>query len=396
MKINWNRRYDTIAVYTFLVLAASALFFAGVQNFGLVSGKLGVALATLRPFIFGFVIAYLLNPVYVFVDKRLLPLLFQNKISTRTSRGLSILLTYIFAGITLSLFFWMVIPQIMISLTNIVGNLQSYSASLQSMANDLVAFLEIDGISPEITAAIELSIEQVIVEMYNILSRAFPQILGFAMNFSNIVFSFVIGVIISIYMFMGKDRFIAQSKKTMYALFSRPRAEFIIDLAKESNAIFSGFITGKIIDSIIIGILCFIGVSIMRMPYAVLVSVIVGVTNVIPYFGPFIGAIPSFILILTESPVQALIFLVFIFLLQQFDGNILGPFILGDSTGLSAFWVIFAILIFGKFLGFAGMFIGVPVFAVVYSVTKKFIALRLEEKGMPSETASYAEHPERL
>lgn len=140
----------------------------------------------------------------------------------------------------------------------------------------------------------------------------------------------------------------------MYALFNEENAKFMIDLASESNAIFSGFITGKIIDSLIIGILCFIGMWILKMPYVVLVSVIVGVTNVIPYFGPFIGAIPSIIIILTESPLQALIFAIFVLLLQQFDGNILGPMILGDTTGLSAFWVIFAILIFGKFLGLRG------------------------------------------
>ena len=151
---------------------------------------------------------------------------------------------------------------------------------------------------------------------------------------------------------MGKERFLAQMRKVMYAFFSEEHARFLLDLARESNAIFSGFITGKIIDSAIIGVLCFIGMSLLDMPYVMLVSVIVGVTNVIPYFGPFIGAIPSFVIVLTEDPIQALVFLVFIFLLQQFDGNILGPKILGDTTGLSAFWVVFAILIFAKLLGF--------------------------------------------
>ena len=154
---------------------------------------------------------------------------------------------------------------------------------------------------------------------------------------------------------MGKERFLAQSRKVMYALFNEENAKFMIDLASESNAIFSGFITGKIIDSL------FIGMWILKMPYVVLVSVIVGVTNVIPYFGPFIGAIPSIIIILTESPLQALIFAIFVLLLQQFDGNILGPMILGDTTGISAFWVIFSVTLFGGLFGFLGMFLGVPV-----------------------------------
>ena len=248
----------------------------------------------------------------------------------------------------------------------------------------------------EITNAVSSSVDSVITQLYDMVLSSVPHIIGYAMNFTSGLFSFVIGIIISIYMFMGKERFIAQARKCMYALFSQDTANFLIDLVNESNAIFSGFITGKIVDSFIIGILCFIGMWILKMPYMVLASVIVGVTNVIPYFGPFIGAIPSFVIILTESPLQALIFLIFILLLQQFDGNILGPYILGDTTGLSAFWVVFAILVFGKFMGFAGMFIGVPTFAVIYSVAKKLIAMRLEHKGLSSNTADYSDDPERL
>ena len=149
---------------------------------------------------------------------------------------------------------------------------------------------------------------------------------------------------------------------------------------RKSNSIFGGFIIGKIIDSAIIGVLCFIGVSLLNMPYALLVSVFVGVTNVIPYFGPFIGAIPSAILIMIVDPMKGLYFIIFILLLQQLDGNIIGPTILGDSTGLSAFWVLFSILLFGGLFGVVGMIIGVPTFAVFYYVVKLFITQKLEEK----------------
>ena len=396
VKIEWNRRYTTIAVYAILVLVFGVLFLYGVQNYREVKAWFSAALVTLRPFIFGFVIAYLLNPIYVFLDKKFLPWLTNNTINPPACRGLAIIVTYALTGGVLYLFSALVFPQIIISVSSIIGNLRSYADSLQQLLDMITHLVTVDGMPPEIVHAMEMSVENVINQIYDLELNSVPHVLDYAMNFTSGLFSLIIGIIISIYMFMGKERFLAQSRKVMYALFNEENAKFMIDLASESNAIFGGFITGKIIDSLIIGILCFIGMWILKMPYVVLVSVIVGVTNVIPYFGPFIGAIPSIIIILTESPLQALIFAIFVLLLQQFDGNILGPMILGDTTGLSAFWVIFAILIFGKFLGFAGMFIGVPVFAVVYSVIKKFIAIKLQKKGLPSETAAYADDPSKL
>ena len=396
MKIQWNRRDTTRAVYSFLVVAAAILFYFALQNIAGLRAFGNTALVTLQPFIFGFVIAYLLNPVYVFFQRRFLPWLTDHTINPPACRGMAILLTYLCAGCVLYFFLRMVIPQIVISVTSIVDNLQSYAQSIQHLLDLFLELIAVDGMPQEIINAVNLSVDTAVEHLYDLAVQAVPMALSYAMNFTSGVFNLVIGIIISIYMFMGKERFLAQMRKVMYAFFSEGHARFLLGLARESNEIFSGFVTGKIIDSAIIGVLCFIGMSLLGMPYVVLVSVIVGVTNVIPYFGPFIGAIPSFVIVLTEDPIQALVFLVFIFLLQQFDGNILGPKILGDTTGLSAFWVVFAILIFAKLLGFAGMFIGVPVFAVIYSVVKKFVALRLEAKGLSSETASYADDPADL
>ena len=343
VKIEWNRRYTTIAVYAILVLVFGVLFLYGVQNYREVKAWFSAALVTLRPFIFGFVIAYLLNPIYVFLDKKFLPWLTNNTINPPACRGLAIIVTYALTGGVLYLFSALVFPQIIISVSSIIGNLRSYADSLQQLLDMITHLVTVDGMPPEIVHAMEMSVENVINQVYDLVLSSVPHVLDYAMNFTSGLFSLIIGIIISIYMFMGKERFLAQSRKVMYALFNEENAKFMIDLASESNAIFGGFITGKIIDSLIIGILCFIGMWILKMPYVVLVSVIVGVTNVIPYFGPFIGAIPSIIIILTESPLQALIFAIFVLLLQQFDGNILGPMILGDTTGLSAFWVIFAI-----------------------------------------------------
>ena len=198
-----------------------------------------------------------------------------------------------------------------------------------------------------------------------------------------------VGFIISVYVLTSKEKFAGQAKKITYALFKPGNANVIIDTVRKSHEIFGGFISGKLLDSLIIGILSYICLSVMKMPYTLLVSVIVGVTNIIPFFGPFIGAIPSFLIIVLQDPIQGLYFLIFILVLQQVDGNIIGPKILGDSTGLSSFWVVFAITFFGGVWGFPGMLIGVPLTAVCYYVASRLLTYRLHKKGIPEDTESY-------
>lgn len=208
-------------------------------------------------------------------------------------------------------------------------------------------------------------------------------------SFFSEIFNVLIGIIVSIYILFSKELFLRQSKKIVYAVMNPDHANMLLHLTVKSNEIFGGFIIGKIIDSAIIGILCFIGVSLMKMPYVMLVSVIIGVTNVIPFFGPYIGAIPCTILILLSDPIKGIYFVLFILVLQQFDGNILGPKILGDTTGLSAFWVIVAILLGGGLFGFVGMVMGVPTFAVLYYIGEMLINNRLERKHLPSGSDYY-------
>ena len=267
VKIEWNRRYTTIAVYAILVLVFGVLFLYGVQNYREVKAWFSAALVTLRPFIFGFVIAYLLNPIYVFLDKKFLPWLTNNTINPPACRGLAIIVTYALTGGVLYLFSALVFPQIIISVSSIIGNLRSYADSLQQLLDMITHLVTADGMPPEIVYAMEMSVENVINQIYDLVLNSVPHVLDYAMNFTSGLFSLIIGIIISIYMFMGKERFLAQSRKVMYALFNEENAKFMIDLASESNAIFSGFITGKIIDSLIIGILCFIGMWILKMPW---------------------------------------------------------------------------------------------------------------------------------
>ena len=203
------------------------------------------------------------------------------------------------------------------------------------------------------------------------------------------IFDFVIGIIVCIYVLSSADKLKRQAKMIISAAAPEKYVDNIFEIANEMDQCFGGFIRGKLLDSLIIGILCFICVSIMEMPYPVLISTIVGVTNIIPFFGPFIGAVPSGILILTVSPIQALYFLIFIFILQQFDGNILGPAILGQSTGLGSIWVLFSILIFGDLFGFVGMIIGVPTFAVLYYLISKYVFKQLHERDMDNVVEDY-------
>lgn len=199
----------------------------------------------------------------------------------------------------------------------------------------------------------------------------------------------LIAVIVSVYVLVRKDKFAAQTKKITYSIFSTRIADFLVEETRSAYRILSGFINGKLLDSLIIGIIALVCCNLLKFPYPMLLAVIIGVTNVIPFFGPFIGAIPCALLILLVSPLQCVYFCIFVLILQQFDGNILGPKILGDSTGLDSFWVLFSILLFGGLFGFAGMVLGVPVFAMFYSVISRLVRFGLRKKSLPEDTAVY-------
>lgn len=203
------------------------------------------------------------------------------------------------------------------------------------------------------------------------------------------IVNMLIGIVVAVYALIEKDVFVGQTKKLTYTLFKPERANSIIDTARHGDKIFGGFLSGKILDSIIVGVITFICLSIFKMPYTLLISVIIGVTNIIPFFGPFIGAIPCAFFILLIDPVQCLWFVIFIVILQQIDGNIIGPKILGTTTGISEFWVTFALLLFGGLFGFIGMIIGVPLFAVIYYIIKNLVNKKIQERGLPTQSALY-------
>ena len=359
-------------------------------------------LGILSPFIYGFVMAYLLMPIFNGLYKRIQPRLSQRlKNGTRIAKGLCSILTLSIGIAIVGILLWMVLPQLVVSVFSLLESMDDYLNEISSWVAALLQdnpviernFLQIYG---------EFS-QQIVDWVQNIALPQLVELMTGVVTTVSVLFDILIGIIIALYILNSKDTFCAQAKKMTYSLFSIDRANRIMGRVAYVHRVFGGFITGKLIDSLIIGLLCFIGLRLfigfglmtMDQSFALLISVIIGVTNIIPFFGPFIGAIPSTILIMVISPVQAVYFVLFILALQQFDGNILGPKILGNSTGLSSFWVMFAILLFGGVFGFVGMAVGVPLFAVLYNAVTEIICSLLQKRGLSVDTNDYR-GPKRL
>ena len=394
MKLDFNRKYTTIAVYAFLVIAAGLLFQNIVNDFPPLTRYFNKIGDLLLPFVVGGALAYILNPILNWIEMKLFPVIFRDKVSRKARRALSVLLSYLFMLLVIGVFALIVVPQIYESIMSLIERSSTYVKNVEDFLNYLIATYGSNELVKQVLQKIYDSAETIFRQGYQLIGDVVPMIANIAIGLTNSLFDTIMGLIISVYSLLMKETFAAQIKKLLSAFCSRNFVETFLSIAHDSNQIFCGFISGKIVDSFIIGVICFVGTTLMNTPYAMLVSVIVGVTNIIPYFGPFIGAIPSILLILLVNPLQALYFSIFILALQQLDGNMIGPKILGDSTGLSAFWVVFSVTFFGGMFGFVGMLIGVPTFAVIYNLISRFAAYCLHKKGMPTNTEAYAS-PER-
>lgn len=386
MKINWNNKYATIAMYAFLVICGSILLYLGISHITLIKGSVNDFISTLQPFIIGGALSYLLNFILKFYEDRILSHDFFKSLKKSYKRSVGLLLTYITASIITYLFIQFVLPQLVDSIVGLVNNIPEYVNELTRVTNDIFDNLNLQ---PEYSNLITDKFGESVTYIITMISNLIPVIGNFVVGATSSILNIIIGIIISIYILIDKEKFMALGKKIVYSLCSKEKAKFILRLATQSNMTFSKFIGGKILDSFIIGVLTFLILTIFKMPYVLLISVIVGVTNIIPFFGPFIGGIPAAIIILFVSPIQALWFIVIIVVIQQIDGNIIGPKILGDSIGLSAFWILFSLLVAAKLMGFVGMIIGVPLFAIFYSIIKEIIEEKLAKKGLPIETDKY-------
>ena len=386
MKIDWNKRYTTISVYAFLVICASIIFFGIIDKLDEFTNKLSWITSILQPFIIGFVMAYLFNFILVFYEEKVLVFNAVKNLKKKSKRGISILLTCITVIFFVTLFIQFVLPQLVDSVVGLVNDVPTYVSNASKLLDDLTKNLDQNN---NIVGMAVAKWNEIVTYTINIVSNLLPVVGNTLKTVASSVVNIVLGLIISIYLLIDKEKYCALSKKIVCAILNEKHAKIAIDLAHRSNDTFSKFLSGKIIDSAIIGVLTFIVLTIFKMPYTILISVIIGITNIIPFFGPFFGAIPSFVIIMFVSPVKALWFIVIIFVIQQLDGNIIGPKILGDSIGISAFWILFSLLILAKLLGLVGMIIGVPLFAIIYSVIKDIIEHMLRKKGLPTETDNY-------
>ncbi len=382
-KIDWNRKYTTIAVYVILTACAIGLILGMLWNFSLVSAAIGTLISVLSPFIIGFVLAYLLLPIVNFFEKICFEKIKPMKTKRKLNRVLSVVISYLLLIAFLVLFAYVVVPELYSSLLEILSNLDNYAESvtawMQNMFDSNPALIKIvDEAAVYMTDISETIIEAVLPYLGGVAT-------GVVVGVKNIV----VGLIVAFYMLLRHEMFTAQIKKITYAIFSSKTAERMVEVTNLANKAFSGYVSGQLIDSVMIAIITYLVMLIFGWPYPMLIAVIIGVTNILPFFGPFIGGIPSFIIILLINPWQAISFGIFIIILQQIDGNIIAPRILSKSVGMSAIWVVFAIIVGGGLFGFIGMVLGVPMFSVIYTLFKEFISKRLEKKNLSSNTNDY-------
>lgn len=386
MKFNFKGRYFIISLYALGVLVAYTLFSSLLDNMPVFLGYLGNFMGILTPVIYGFVLAFILNPMVKFFERVSGKVLDKKKPHPRINRGLAIVAAFLVLLIVVVGVVALLVPQLVTSLSDLAINIPGYYDTAEKW---VLKLLDDFHISEDQMNMVQEYWDQIVNDMVNWLKGLIPVLgnaaFGVAMGIKDLFF----GIFISIYMLLSKDLFARQTKKILYAVSKKTIADRIIELTRQTNKVFTGFLSGKILDSLIIGAICFLFMALFGLPYAPLVSVIITVFNMIPMFGPFIGAIPSILLILLVDPWQALIFTVFIILLQQADGNFIGPKILGESTGLSGFWVIVAILVGGGLWGVVGMIIGVPALAVIYALVRTGVERLLKKKGMPTDTNDY-------
>lgn len=405
-----NKDYMKWGLTAFFVVLGGFISYYVIFHLDSFSSKIESLFSILMPVIDGFILAYLLAPVVNAIERTITTpffVLIEKEDKKNPKRVLSIIITYIFVFWTVYVFFSIVIPQIAKSIRTILEQfpiyINTFSLWISNLLNDNPEFQEsvmdfINQYTMDFTTIInskvlpQLNSINNVTEMLTQFSGVINVITSVSMSVYSVLkglWNFIIGTIISVYLLTSKELFAAQAKKIVYAFCSVNRANRFISNVRFAHKTFGGFFVGKIMDSIIIGLICFAVTSLLGTPFCVLISVIIGVTNIIPFFGPFLGAIPSTILILFINPLQALYFVIFVIILQQVDGNIIGPKILGSSTGLSSFWVIFSITLFGGIWGILGMIVGVPIFAILFAFIKSLIETRLSARDLSPETKKY-------
>lgn len=397
MRKSPEKKYVKLALTIFLTGAALILFWQIAVNFSTFRAGLAKINHILAPFIYGLVMAYLMCPIYNFVVRKVYhftaPHVKKKRNAFNFARTIGSIVALLVLIAAIGGFLALMVPQLVNSIIGIAKTLPEKFQQVENYVETLTGHIGNKEAADAVTnffgslktKALNWSETKILPSLGNYADKISEGVIMTVKTLLNIL----IGMIICIYFLNGKERFKAQSKKFILALNKKEVSDEIFNFAYFTNRTFGGFINGKIIDSIIIGILCYISMRVLHLPYPELISTIVGVTNIIPFFGPFIGAIPSAMLVFLVDPIQALYFLIMILVLQQLDGNVIGPAILGGTTGLASFWVMFAIIVGGGLFGFLGMVLGVPVFAIIYYYVGRWINNKLKRKEYPSTTWDY-------
>ena len=384
-----TRILPAICIVTFAILLMAAIFY--FQN---IWGFIKTVFSLATPFFIGFAIAFLLTPIQKKLENKILrPLLFKKGRFLKLMRAISSLLSIIFLLAIIAVFMFLMVPQLIDSIKQLIGLISNFVSSNSVRINQMLLefeFLNLDG-------------EEIVVAWNNIASSLMTNIepiVGGVYTVSKsivgAVYKFLVGVITAFYIMLDKEKICAQIKKIGYGIFKRDRIEALIYWTRRANQIFSSFIVGKIIDSAIIGAICYVGMLIFKMEYPLLISCVIGVTNIIPFFGPFIGWIPCTLILLIINPMSAVWFSLFILVLQQLDGNVIGPHILGDYVGVSALSIMIAIVIGGGLFGFTGMLVSVPVYALGYAIFRTMLHTKLKKNNLPTDTEEYINAPDSL
>ncbi|GHV29930.1 AI-2E family transporter [Clostridia bacterium] len=389
-KGEWNNKYLARSLYAFGVLAAAILFYFGISKLVEIVIWLSSFVKELKPILNGLLLAYILNPLLMWIEKSLKAVLKIKKLqgiklSSKVIRGLSVSLLWIVIFLIVAFMIVFLIPCIMdnaskINVTELIEYVSGWGKWLEGLLG-----LPARTLSDQFNNSLKNMLEV----MTKSLKDLSPHVVGFVTQLTSGIFNVVVTCIMSVYFLASKETFCAQVKKFLSVFLKIEKLQKMTEVVRELNSTFNNFMFGKFLNSVIVGVICYIGMLICSMPYSVLISTIIGIANMIPYFGPFIGAIPSCAILLLASPFKAFLFLLLIAVLQVSDANILSPKILGDKTGLSGFWVIFAIVLFGNLFGVPGLILGVPIFATFYVFTKRIIEKKLLQKGLPTETSDY-------
>jgi predicted PurR-regulated permease PerM len=369
---------------TLVLVAFGIAFYLLLQNIGPILRSITALQVVVTPLIYGLVIAYLLNiPYKWYQDKVFAFMKKRGGIWTKLGRHISVLLAYATVLLIIVFLFWIIIPQLLTSGKLLIQNIPYYLSTVDLLLTRFIADFQLqDYYSGETTKSWLAIIERYTGQLDQLLPNLIDQVL----NLTSVIFNLFIGVAFSVYLIYSKHILGAQIKRVLQAYGNRKFNDRFLELTARANFLFTRFIAGNLLDSILVGFLCFIGMTIFGFPYPLLVSAIIGVTNIIPIVGPFIGAVPGALIILIVDPFKALLFLLFVLVLQQLDGNVIKPRLFGNQVGLPSLWVLIAIVVGGRLFGIVGMLAGVPVVALLYSIFRESVEKKLAMKAAAGET----------